>query len=150
GSSIRCAIETRSRTSLLILGESRSECSTQRRSPRPVSDYYTDRKAERKTPMVQQAVLNGVRILSLEQVHVLPWGTAFLADFGAEVIRVESADHMNDRRSGPFPDSAPGDEWWNEGGTFAYWARNKQSLCLDVTHPLGKEVFLKLVAHSDI
>ncbi len=100
--------------------------------------------------MVQQAVLNGVRILSLEQVHVLPWGTAFLADFGAEVIRVESADHMNDRRSGPFPDNAPGDEWWNEGGTFAYWARNKQSLCLDVTHPLGKEVFLKLMARSDI
>jgi benzylsuccinate CoA-transferase BbsF subunit len=100
--------------------------------------------------MVQQAVLTGVRILSLEQVHILPWGTAFLADFGAEVVRVESADHMNDRRSGPFPDNAPGDEWWNEGGTFAYWARNKQSLCLDVTHPLGKEVFLKLVARSDI
>jgi benzylsuccinate CoA-transferase BbsF subunit len=44
----------------------------------------------------------------------------------------------------------PGDEWWNEGGTFAYWARNKESLCLQVAHPLGKEVFLKLVAHSDI
>jgi benzylsuccinate CoA-transferase BbsF subunit len=100
--------------------------------------------------MAQQAVLAGVRVLSLEQVHVLPWGTAFLADFGAQVIRVESADHMNDRRSGPFPDGEPGDEWWNEGGTFAYWARNKESLCLDVTAPHGKEVFLKLVAHSDI
>ena len=44
----------------------------------------------------------------------------------------------------------PGEEWWNEGGTFAYWARNKKSLCLDVTHPQGKEVFLKLVARSDI
>jgi benzylsuccinate CoA-transferase BbsF subunit len=96
------------------------------------------------------AVLSGVRVLSLEQVHVLPWGTAFLADFGAEVIRVESAEHMNDRRSGPFPDNVPGDEWWNEGGTFAYWARNKASLCLQVAHPLGKEVFLKLVAESDI
>ncbi|MBI3326684.1 MAG: CoA transferase [Nitrospinae bacterium] len=100
--------------------------------------------------MAQQAVLHGVRVLSLEQVHVLPWGTGFLADFGAQVIRVEGADHMNDRRSGPFPDNDPGDEWWNEGGTFAYWARNKESLCLDVTHPLGKEVFLKLVEHSDI
>ena len=59
--------------------------------------------------MVQQAVLSGIRVLSLEQVHVLPWGTAFLADFGAQVIRVESADHMNDRRSGPFPDGEPGD-----------------------------------------
>jgi benzylsuccinate CoA-transferase BbsF subunit len=100
--------------------------------------------------MVRQAVLSGIRVLSLEQVHVLPWGTAFLADFGAQVIRVESADHMNDRRSGPFPDGEPGDEWWNEGGTFAYWARNKESLCLDVTQPLGKEAFLKLVAQSDI
>ena len=99
---------------------------------------------------MQHAVLHGIRVLSLEQVHVLPWGTAFLADFGAQVIRVESADHMNDRRSGPFPDNEPGEEWWNEGGTFAYWARNKESLCLDVTHPLGKEVFLKLVAQSDI
>jgi benzylsuccinate CoA-transferase BbsF subunit len=100
--------------------------------------------------MAQQPVLAGIRVLSLEQVHVLPWGTAFLADFGAQVIRVESPDHMNDRRSGPFPDNDPGDEWWNEGGTFAYWARNKESLCLDVTQPLGKEVFLKLVAQSDI
>ena len=103
--------------------------------------------AETVAPAV---VLSGVRVLSLEQVHVLPWGTAFLADFGAEVIRVESAEHMNDRRSGPFPDNVPGDEWWNEGGTFAYWARNKESLCLQVAHPLGKEVFLKLVAQSDI
>jgi benzylsuccinate CoA-transferase BbsF subunit len=100
--------------------------------------------------MVEHAVLAGVRVLSLEQVHVLPWGTAFLADFGAQVIRVESADHMNDRRSGPFPDGEPGEAWWNEGGTFAYWARNKESLCLDVTQPRGKEVFLKLVAQSDI
>jgi benzylsuccinate CoA-transferase BbsF subunit len=100
--------------------------------------------------MTQQAVLAGIRVLSLEQVHVLPWGTAFLADFGAQVIRIESADHMNDRRSGPFPEGEPGDEWWNEGGTFAYWARNKQSLCLDVTQPRGKEVFLRLVAQSDI
>ncbi|MGQ4808467.1 Succinyl-CoA:(R)-benzylsuccinate CoA-transferase subunit BbsF [Candidatus Entotheonellaceae bacterium PAL068K] len=100
--------------------------------------------------MVQQGVLNGVRVLSLEQVHVLPWGTAFLADFGAEVIRVESANHMQDRRSGPFPDNDPGDEWWNEGGTFAYWARNKHSLCVEVRHPEGKAVFLKLAARSDI
>jgi benzylsuccinate CoA-transferase BbsF subunit len=100
--------------------------------------------------MVQQGVLHGVRVLSLEQVHVLPWGTGLLADFGAEVIRIESADHMNDRRSGPFPENDPGDEWWNEGGTFAYWARNKKSLCLDVRQPRGQEVFLRLVARSDI
>ena len=42
--------------------------------------------------MGDNTVLQGIRVLSLEQVHVLPWGTAFLADFGAEVIRVESAN----------------------------------------------------------
>ena len=91
--------------------------------------------------MGDNTVLQGVRVLSLEQVHVLPWGTAFLADFGAEVIRVESATHMNDRLSGPFPDHRPSEEWWNEGGTFAYWARNKKSLCLDVTQPRARRYF---------
>jgi benzylsuccinate CoA-transferase BbsF subunit len=100
--------------------------------------------------MQQQGILNGIRILSLEQVHVLPWGTAFLADLGAEVIRVESVNHMDDRASGPFADGKAGEEWWNEGGTFAYWNRNKESLCLEVAHPLGKEVFLKLVKRCDI
>lgn len=100
--------------------------------------------------MGDNTVLQGIRVLSLEQVHVLPWGTAFLADFGADVVRVEGPGHMNDRRSGPFPDNVPGDTWWNEGGTFAYWARNKKSLCLDVTQPQGKDVFLRLLAHSDI
>ena len=98
----------------------------------------------------KKAVLDGIRVLSLEQVHVLPWGTGFLADFGAEVIRVESADHMQDRRFGPFPEDEPGEEWWNECGTFAYWARNKESLCMEVVHPLGREVFLKLVKNSDV
>lgn len=100
--------------------------------------------------MSQKAILDGVRVLSLEQVHVLPWGTALLADFGAEVVRVESVDHLDDRLSGPFPEDKPGDQWWNEGGTFAYWNRNKESLCMEVAHPLGKEVFLKLVKKCDI
>ena len=100
--------------------------------------------------MINAKPLEGVRVLSLEQVHVLPWGTAFLADFGAQVVRVESAEHMNDRRSGPFPEGTPGEEWWNECGTFAYWARNKQSICLQVAHPLGKETFLRLVENADV
>jgi benzylsuccinate CoA-transferase BbsF subunit len=42
-------------------------------------------------------------------------------------------------------------EWWNEGGHLVYYGtRNKQSLCLEVTHPAGKEVFLKLVKNCDV
>ena len=54
--------------------------------------------------MAEQGILDGVRVLSLEQVHALPWGTGFLADLGADVIRVESPDHLQDRKAGPFPD----------------------------------------------
>lgn len=96
-------------------------------------------------------ILEGVKVLTLEQVHALPWGTGFLADLGAQVIRVESLDHLQDRKAGPFPEGKAGDEWWNEGGNLAYFGtRNKQSLCLEVTSPKGKEVFLKLVKNADI
>lgn len=96
-------------------------------------------------------LLEGVRVLTLEQVHALPWGTAFLADLGAQVIRIESVEHLQDRKAGPFPNGKAGAEWWNEGGNLAYFGtRNKQSLCLEVTRPEGKEVFLKLVGNCDI
>jgi benzylsuccinate CoA-transferase BbsF subunit len=105
---------------------------------------------ERKS-MSAPLPLEGVRVLTLEQVHALPWGTAFLADLGAQVIRIESADHLQDRKSGPFPNGKAGVEWWNEGGNLAYFGtRNKQSLCLEVTRPAGKEVFLRLVKNCDV
>ena len=101
--------------------------------------------------MSAPALLQGVKVLTLEQVHALPWGTAFLADMGAQVIRIESAAHMQDRKAGPFPNGKPGAEWWNEGGNLAYFGtRNKFSLCMDVTHPAGKEVFFKMVKQCDI
>ncbi len=103
------------------------------------------------SPASTPPLLDGVKVLTLEQVHALPWGTAFLADLGARVIRIESVAHFQDRRAGPFPDGKPGAQWWNEGGNLAYYGtRNKQSLCMDVTHPAGKDIFLKLVKHCDI
>ena len=101
--------------------------------------------------MPQNRILEGVRVLTLEQVHALPWGTSFLADLGAQVIRVESLAHLQDRKAGPFPDGLPPTEWWNEGGNLAYFGtRNKQSICLEVATPQGKDVFLKLARNCDI
>ncbi len=97
------------------------------------------------------SLLEGVKVLTLEQVHALPWGTAFLADLGAQVIRIESVEHLQDRKAGPFVNGKPGPQWWNEGANLAYFGtRNKQSLCLQVATPAGKEVFLKLVRHCDV
>ncbi len=107
--------------------------------------------ASERDGMSQDGILAGVRVLTLEQVHALPWGTAFLADLGAEVIRIESVDHLQDRRAGPFPGNKPGPEWWNQGGNLAYFGtRNKKSLCLEVATPKGKEVFLQLAKNCDI
>jgi len=101
--------------------------------------------------MSKNRILEGVRVLTLEQVHALPWGTSFLADLGAQVIRVESLAHLQDRKAGPFPNGRASQEWWNEGGNLAYFGtRNKQSLCMDVTAPQGKEAFLKLAQNCDI
>ena len=101
--------------------------------------------------MSARPLLEGVRVLTLEQVHALPWGTSFLADLGAQVIRIESVEHLQDRKAGPFPNGKPGPEWWNEGANLAYFGtRNKQSLCLQVATPAGKEVFLKLVKNCDV
>src|ERR687885_672933 len=103
-------------------------------------------RSEGRTTMSAPLLLDGVRVLTLEQVHALPWGTAFLADLGAQVIRVESVEHLQDRKAGPFVNGKAGAEWWNEGANLAYFGtRNKQSLCLEVTKPAGKDVFLKLV-----
>ena len=60
-----------------------------------------------KADMPQNRILEGVRVLTLGQVHALPWGTSFLADLGAQVIRVESLAHLQDRKAGPFPDGLP-------------------------------------------
>lgn len=100
--------------------------------------------------MADKKLLDGIRILSLEQVMVLPYGTAFLADMGAEVIRIEHPDHIQDRRMGPYPDRQPGEQWWNQGAMYANWNRGKKAICLDVYTPRGKEIFLDLVKQSDV
>jgi len=94
--------------------------------------------------------LAGVKVLCLEQVHVLPQGTDYLTDFGAEVIRVESLDNIADRKGGSYPDNKFTEEWWNESGGFAFRNANKESLCLEVRHPKGRDAFLRLVKNSDV
>lgn len=85
--------------------------------------------------------LNGVRVLAVEQYGAGPFGTMFLADQGAEVIKIENPNDGGDmsRAVGPYF-FAPGDSEF-----FHSLNRNKKSLTLDLSRPEGQAVLHDLV-----
>src|SRR3989441_9525123 len=85
--------------------------------------------------------LAGIRILDIGTRIAAPFAATLLADFGAEVIKVElpgTGDFM--RSIGPFVDGYS--LWWAVEG------RNKKSITLDLRKPKGQEVFRRLVSHA--
>ena len=89
--------------------------------------------------------LASLRILAVEQYGAGPFGTSYLADLGAEVIKIENHKDGGDvgRHVGPH---FFGDE---DSHFFQTFNRNKKSLTLDLKHPQGIAVFHKLVAGAD-
>lgn len=89
--------------------------------------------------------LAGMRILAVEQYGAGPFGTSYLADLGAEVIKIENPAEGGDvgRHVGPYffgPD---------DSHFFQTFNRNKRSLTLDLKQPEGLRVFQRLVAGAD-
>ena len=89
--------------------------------------------------------LEGVRVLAVEQYGAGPFGTQFLADQGAEVIKIENPNDGGDfaRRIGPFFFTPDDSEF------FHAYNRNKKSLTLDLSQEEGFQVFQDLVQTSD-
>jgi crotonobetainyl-CoA:carnitine CoA-transferase CaiB-like acyl-CoA transferase len=89
--------------------------------------------------------LNGVRIISIEQFGAAPYGSMFLADLGAEVIKVENSAIGGDpaRKTGPF---FLGD---NDSEYFQTWNSNKKSVSLDLRTDEDKAALLRLVQGAD-
>ena len=98
--------------------------------------------------------LDGIRVLDLSRVFAMPYAGAYLADLGAEVIKVDShhAQFMDTTRTlnGPFPDNQAGESYWERGGTFQTLNRGKQSLTLDLRSPAAKAILEELVRVSDV
>lgn len=87
--------------------------------------------------------LAGLRVLDLGTVVAGPFIATLLADFGAEVIKVEIPGRGDTlRQLGPVYN---GVSLW-----FATDARNKQSVTLDLRRPEGKALLLRLVALADV
>lgn len=94
--------------------------------------------------------LTGVRILAFEQYGAGPFGTQYLADLGAEVIKVEQAGTGGDyaRDLGPY---FIGGEKTDTASSLAFqsWNRNKKSITLDLNSEKGRAVLDKRVASAD-
>jgi formyl-CoA transferase len=87
--------------------------------------------------------LEGIRILDLSTVIAAPFGATLLADFGADVIKVEMPGVGDPLRNlGPY--------YEGEGLRWPGIARNKKSLTLDLRQEEGKEILRKLVKESDM
>jgi len=89
--------------------------------------------------------LSGVRVLAIEQYGAGPFGTMFLADQGAEVIKIENPSDGGDMSRAVGPHFfAPGDSEF-----FHSLNRNKKSLTLDLGRPEGQAVLHDLVRGAD-
>ena len=77
-----------------------------------------------------------------------PISTRLLADFGATVVKVESAEWPDAlRTAAPFRDNQPG---LDRSGMYALYSCNKYSLALNLEHPRSKDIIWKLVEWADV
>lgn len=87
--------------------------------------------------------LTGIRVLDMSRLLPGPYCTMLLADFGAEVIKIEEPGKGDYSRS--FPPFLK---------DFGYWHlqlnRNKQSIVLDLKSEEGKKIFLELIKTADV
>ena len=94
--------------------------------------------------------LAGIRILELSQAIVLPAATTALGGLGADIIKVESGSRPDATRGGPQPENERRAAAHNHSGHFHAMNRNKRGITLDLSLPRGRDVFLRLVAVSDV
>ena len=102
------------------------------------NDFFANARTDLDGP------LHGVKVVEATTTWAGPMATCVLADFGADVVKVELPGGEVSRRMPPLlPDSSL---------TVAHETvnRNKRNLALDLRQPAGREAFLKLIATADI
>jgi crotonobetainyl-CoA:carnitine CoA-transferase CaiB-like acyl-CoA transferase len=93
---------------------------------------------------VAEQALGGLRVIDMATVFAGPGAARHLADFGADVVKVESPSGDGVRRMGWFPP---------EGGDSYTWkllGRNKQSVVLDLKTEPGRDALLRLAGTADV
>lgn len=94
--------------------------------------------------------LQGVRVLDLSRVFAGPWAAQMLADFGADVIKVERPGRGDDvRQQGLRARDAAGNET-RETSSFLAMNRGKRSVTVNMSRPEGQALIRELAAHCDV
>ena len=92
-----------------------------------------------------------MRVLDMSRVLAGPWAGQLLADYGADVVKVERPGVGDDTRGwGPPFLKAPDGSETQEAAYYMSANRAKRSLTLDLSKPAGQEVAKGLAAHADI
>ena len=91
--------------------------------------------------------LAGIRVLDATHIIAGPMCCVVLADYGADVIKVEPPGR-GERARAVAPFITAGDE--QVSGYFATMNRNRRGVCLDLKSAAGKEAFRQLAAASDV
>ena len=92
--------------------------------------------------------LDDLRVLDLTWHIAGPYCTKLLADFGAEVIKIEIPGEGDpSRKMGPFPDNVAHPE---KSGMFLHLNTNKKSITLNLKSETGKRIFKDLVKEVDL
>nr|QDL89204.1 L-carnitine dehydratase [Sym plasmid] len=101
--------------------------------------------APRRDPQAPTA-LDGIRVLDFSHFIAGPYATMMLADFGADVLKIEAPAKGDDFRHYPPVDaSMPA-----QGSSFFFANRNKRSVALDLKNPAALTLVKELVACSDV
>jgi formyl-CoA transferase len=88
--------------------------------------------------------LNGLLVVDFTRVVAGPACTQTLADFGAEVVKIENPDGGDDTRSYEHADLA------GESAAFVSLNRNKRGIALDLTKPEARHIARELIARADV
>ncbi len=97
---------------------------------------------------MQEQALSDIRVLDLTWHIAGPYCTKLLADYGADVIKVEKPGEGDPaRRMGPFYNDDPHQE---KSGLFLHLNTNKRGITLNLKNEMGKMVLKELVQDSDI
>jgi benzylsuccinate CoA-transferase BbsF subunit len=97
---------------------------------------------------MRRYAFEGIHVLDFTWYGVGPVTTKYLADNGADLIRIESSARLDGLRlAPPWKDAKPG---VNNSQFFASYNTSKKGITLDMSKPKAREIFLKLLPWADV